>query len=75
MLLANLLTLRKVVVGGVQPQATGSATPVLEYNPDSITAAMGDIVEFHFMQKNHTASQSTFANPCVKMPGGTGPSR
>jgi hypothetical protein len=28
------------------------------------------VIEFHFMQKNHSVTQSTFANPCVKMPGG-----
>ena len=43
---------------------------VLGYRPESITAAMGDVVEFQFMQKNHTATQSTFAEPCKAMAGG-----
>ena len=30
----------------------------------------GDVVEFQFMQKNHTATQSTFAEPCKAMAGG-----
>ncbi|KAF2998144.1 hypothetical protein E8E13_001733 [Curvularia kusanoi] len=58
-----------VVVGGLTPVATGMA-PVLGFRPESITANMGDVVEFQFMQKNHTATQSTFAEPCKAMAGG-----
>lgn len=43
---------------------------VLAYKPESINAAVGDVVVFHFQQKNHTATQSTLANPCVKADGG-----
>jgi plastocyanin len=53
----------------VKPVETGMA-PVLLYNPESIKAAVGDMVVFEFMQKNHTATQSTFAEPCKKMEGG-----
>lgn len=58
-----------VVVGGMKPVATGMA-PALLYTPESITANVGDMVMFVFMQKNHTATQSTFAEPCRKMEGG-----
>lgn len=58
-----------VTVGGMKPLQTGMA-PKLEYNPESITAAIGDMVMFVFMQKNHTVTQSTFADPCRKMAGG-----
>lgn len=58
-----------VVVGGLKPVATGMA-PVLGYSPEAISAAVGDKVKFVFMQKNHTATQSTFADPCKAMPGG-----
>jgi plastocyanin len=44
--------------------------PVLGYSPESITAAVGDMVVFEFMQKNHTATQSTFAEPCKAKAGG-----
>ena len=44
--------------------------PVLGYRPESITANVGDVVEFQYMQKNHTATQSTFAEPCKAMEGG-----
>ncbi|MCJ1369455.1 hypothetical protein MMC20_000666 [Loxospora ochrophaea] len=55
-----------VTVGGTQ--ADGS--PMLAYTPPTIEAAVGDMVQFNFMTKNHTATQSTFAQPCVAMPGG-----
>ncbi|KAI6092702.1 Cupredoxin [Hypoxylon rubiginosum] len=50
-----------VVVGG----AAG-----LVYTPSEIQAAVGDMVIFEFMSANHTASQSTFAEPCKLMAGG-----
>jgi plastocyanin len=45
----------KVVVGGPGK---------LVYDPSNITAQAGDTVTFEFRQKNHTATQSTFASPC-----------
>lgn len=42
----------------------------LVYTPDTIQAAVGDMVKFKFMSKNHTVTQSTFAKPCVKMVDG-----
>jgi len=50
-----------VIVGGVAG---------LVYTPSSITANVGDMVEFQFMMKNHTVTQSTFDEPCVKMANG-----
>ncbi|KAL4255742.1 hypothetical protein AB1N83_011229 [Pleurotus pulmonarius] len=50
-----------VVVGG---------PGILKYNPEFVTAAPGDVVRFIFKQKNHTATQSTFANPCQPASGG-----
>ncbi len=34
------------------------------------SAAVGDQVIFQFQQKNHTASQSSFAAPCSRKDGG-----
>jgi len=42
----------------------------LVYSPDTIQANPGDIVTFTFMSQNHTATQSTFKEPCMKMAGG-----
>jgi len=50
-----------VVVGG---------PGVLQYNPSSVNANVGDVVQFVFQQKNHTATQSTFETPCSPAPGG-----
>jgi plastocyanin len=47
-----------VVVGG---------TGVLTYQPSSLTAAVGDTITFQFNVKNHTATQSSFSDPCRKL--------
>ncbi|CAL1703500.1 unnamed protein product [Somion occarium] len=39
----------------------------LVFDPPNITAQIGDTITFHFQQKNHTATQSTFANPCKSL--------
>ena len=51
----------KVMVGG---------SAGLIYTPDHITADVGDLVIFTFGPKNHTLTQSTFAQPCIKMAEG-----
>lgn len=34
------------------------------YNPDSLTAAAGDTVEFHFYPGDHSVVQAAFSGPC-----------
>ncbi|CAI6338655.1 unnamed protein product [Periconia digitata] len=58
-----------IAVGGLKPVETGMA-PNLGFFPDQITANVGDTVMFEFFQKNHTATQSTFDQPCKKKEGG-----
>ncbi|KAG9045723.1 hypothetical protein FS837_005771 [Tulasnella sp. UAMH 9824] len=53
-------TTHNVVVGG-----SG-----LTFTPNQVVAAVGDVVTFEFHPKNHTLTQSTFANPCSPMAGG-----
>ncbi|KAI0082884.1 hypothetical protein K474DRAFT_1681264 [Panus rudis PR-1116 ss-1] len=48
----------KVIVGGPNK---------LVFDPPNITAQVGDTITFEFHQKNHTATQSTFANPCKSL--------
>lgn len=50
-----------VVVGG---------SAGLVYTPNTIEAAVGDMVIFTFMSNNHTATQSAFTTPCEKLTGG-----
>jgi hypothetical protein len=40
------------------------------YTPDTIEAAIGDMVIFTFESNNHTATQSAFTSPCEKLTGG-----
>jgi len=42
----------------------------LQYTPEAIAAQPGDQVVFHFYPKNHTVSQSSFADPCGSKAGG-----
>ncbi|KAJ7082915.1 RmlC-like cupin [Mycena belliarum] len=57
------------------PSPTHPASPVhhlikvgadgqLKFSPANISASIGDIVTFEFHPKNHTVTQSSFANPC-----------
>ena len=57
------------------PMASTSAAPQthqvtvggtdLVYSPNTINAAVGDYVQFNFMNANHTVTQSSFTSPCV----------
>ena len=48
----------RIIVGG---------TDILAFQPANITAQPGDTITFEFHQKNHTATQSSFAAPCRKL--------
>jgi plastocyanin len=41
-----------------------SSNNTLQYFPNTVTAAVGDMVQFQFAAGNHTVTQSTFAQPC-----------
>jgi|SRR5277367_3318436 len=43
----------------------------LVYTPEYVNANIGDVIVFQFGTKNHTLTQSTFPQPCIKMDGGT----
>jgi len=43
---------------------------VLQYSPNNLAVAVGTAVEFDFFPKNHTVTQSSFANPCHPLDGG-----
>ncbi|OAX82580.1 hypothetical protein ACJ72_03072 [Emergomyces africanus] len=51
----------RVVVGGEAG---------LVFQPETINAAIGDMVIFDFLSQNHTATQSTFGQPCARMAQG-----
>jgi plastocyanin len=56
-------TVHTVIVGG-----PGQLT----YTPSCLWPAVGDIVNFEFHEKNHTATQSSFAEPCKKLTDAAG---
>ena len=37
----------------------------LHFDPDNVVANIGDIVEYHYLPKNHSVVQSSFDKPCV----------
>ncbi|KIM20486.1 hypothetical protein M408DRAFT_30327 [Serendipita vermifera MAFF 305830] len=51
----------KVQVG---MNSTGGLATV--FNPNQVTAQVDDTIEFIFMGKNHTVTQSSFAEPCTR---------
>lgn len=59
---------------GVAPAATHTVivggAGGLVYTPDQVSAAVGDMVVFTFMNANHTVTQSPFDTPCKKLEGG-----
>ena len=42
----------------------------LVFDPDTVTANTGDLLQFHFFPKNHTVAQSSFSSPCTPSTGG-----
>ncbi|KAI9674378.1 MAG: hypothetical protein M1829_003780 [Trizodia sp. TS-e1964] len=55
---------------GMTHMVTVGGSAGLVYTPETISAAVGDVVVFTFMASNHTVTQSSFGAPCVKMEGG-----
>jgi plastocyanin len=58
----------RVEVGGLDT-SSGTPTPILRFNPDFVNAAVGDVVEFIFKQKNHSVVQTSFGNVCHPLLG------
>jgi plastocyanin len=61
-----LLPFVSAAIIDIQVGAAGKLT----YSPEAISAQVGDQVVFHFLAKNHTVTQSSFADPCGKKDGG-----
>ncbi|KAM0512024.1 hypothetical protein ACHAPE_009268 [Trichoderma viride] len=49
-----------------------TATSSNTFDPSSVTASHGDILEFHFEPKNHSVVSGLYAFPCTPMQLGTG---
>ncbi|KIW70065.1 hypothetical protein PV04_02375 [Phialophora macrospora] len=48
----------------VQVVSVSDANGSLKYFPDKVTAPVGSIVQFQYHPKNHTITESSFAEPC-----------
>ncbi|GAO13384.1 uncharacterized protein UV8b_00636 [Ustilaginoidea virens] len=44
----------------------------LRFDPDNVVAQVGDVVEWHFLPRNHSVAQSSFADPCRPLGSGSG---
>ena len=49
-----------------------TANKGLHYEPENVVANVGDLIEFHFLPKNHTIVQSSFDNPCQPLTDASG---
>ncbi|KAK4146524.1 uncharacterized protein C8A04DRAFT_9788 [Dichotomopilus funicola] len=56
--------------GGATHSVTVGGPQGLSFNPQQLTAAIGDTVIFTFLSQNHTATQSAFDKPCAALAGG-----
>jgi plastocyanin len=41
----------------------------LHFEPENVVAEIGDLIEFHFLPKNHSIVQSSFDKPCAPLGG------
>jgi plastocyanin len=65
LLSSGLVSAALVATHDVQVGARG-----LSFTPNITTAAIGDIVTFHFFPGKHNVAQGSFSNPCSSLPGG-----
>jgi plastocyanin len=64
------LALMPFVVSKTFDVQVGGPNGTLEFSPPALSAAVGDMVVFHFNPKNHSVFQSSFADPCGLKEGG-----
>lgn len=67
---ASLLSIAGLVAAQTTHNISVGANQGLTFDPPQLNAPMGDIVQFVFMGKNHSVTQSTFPKPCELAPNG-----
>jgi len=67
---AAVLSLAAIPARAVDIPVVVGGTGVIAYTPNVVTANVGDTIIFTFKQKNHTVTQSSFAQPCSPLAGG-----
>ncbi|KAF2855644.1 hypothetical protein T440DRAFT_159441 [Plenodomus tracheiphilus IPT5] len=74
----TLLTTTTLALPSPHRRATNQIVPIIvggpqdTFVPNSITAAVGDILQFQFSNGNHTVTQSTLDAACAPIADGTG---
>jgi plastocyanin len=61
-----------VSTGKVLDVNVGNLQAELVFEPDTVIASVGDIINFHFYPINHSVAQSSFDKPCQPLEGGVG---
>ncbi|KAK0721625.1 hypothetical protein B0T26DRAFT_673425 [Lasiosphaeria miniovina] len=65
-----LLAAAVAAYAGVNHQVTVGKDAKLVFDPPTLSAAPGDTVTYSFFAKNHSVTQSSFAQPCQPLAGG-----
>ncbi|POS69597.1 hypothetical protein DHEL01_v212012 [Diaporthe helianthi] len=50
---------------GVTHSVVAGRGGALLFDPENVVAEIGDMIEWHFLPRNHSVAQSSFAQPCV----------
>ena len=68
--LASILPLIALPLSLAKTITIGVGEGGLVFKPESVTADVGDLLDFHFYPKNHSVVQGTFSSPCQPLAGG-----
>lgn len=63
---------RTVSLTGVTHSVVAGLGGALVFDPDNVVAEVGDVVEWHYLPKNHSTAQSSFGSPCQPLNTGNG---
>ncbi|KAF2849380.1 hypothetical protein T440DRAFT_469478 [Plenodomus tracheiphilus IPT5] len=72
--LTNALPASEVHSTGITHRVFAGSTTAnggLHFEPENVVAEPGDLMEFHFLPKNHTFTQSSFDKPCEPLADGS----
>jgi plastocyanin len=64
------MLMKLLLAAAAASQATATTTIInvgqngLAFSPNSVTASVGDILEFHFFAGDHSAGLADFSSPC-----------
>lgn len=65
----NNLPSRTLFQTGVTHTVVAGRGGALVFDPENVVAEVGDVIEWHFLPRNHSVAQSSFGEPCVPLKG------